>query len=355
VRTPAKAFLAVFPLALAAVALAVPSAGAISREPIRVLHAELTGQRLPAAHRSSRRGKALAARLARVATRENPSLGAIASSAYGSAELAEVESILRGLDHGAELAQLSVYVATPEEIATICGATVIACYRPEGDEMIVSGLDRTLGGVPRAFAIAHEYGHHIANSQEGGAIAPLGGGTIRWATYERVCQLTRANRLFPGNQAGHYWENPEEAFAETYATLADPTDRVSWQFTDLLRPTPASLAKLQADVAHPWSGPVSQTWLDTLTADEGPGQTFGAERKIKTPLDGSVEVTLSAPAGTALVAELRDESGDRVLTSARTDPEGSLALRYSNCGHDDLRLVLRGPAASEISATISHP
>jgi hypothetical protein len=88
----------------------------------------------------------------------------------------------------------------------------------------------------------------------------------RWATYERVCQLTRRGRLFPGNQGAHYWQDPEEAFAQSYARLNRPDDRVSWQYTPLLRPTPAALAKIHADVAHPWSGPVEATWDGSVTA-----------------------------------------------------------------------------------------
>ena len=174
------------------------------------------------------------------------------------------------------MSTLNVYVATPAEIREACGSTVVACYVPSEATMVVSGIDRPVAGVPRDFAIAHEYGHHIANSRQSSALPALEAGTIRWATYERVCQLTRAGKLFPGNQGAHYWEDPEEAFAQSYANLNRPTAGVSWQYTALLRPTAASLAKIHADVSRPWSGPVTSTWSSSVApqpANVHPGRS----------------------------------------------------------------------------------
>ncbi|MBK5219995.1 MAG: hypothetical protein JJE35_09450, partial [Thermoleophilia bacterium] len=190
----------------------------------------------------------------------------ISSSAYGPEVTEPIAATLRGLEHGPELALLSVYVATPDEIASICGATVIACYLPDQMEMVVSGVDRAIAGVPREFAIAHEYGHHIVNTQRSDLSPAIESGTIRWATYERVCQFTRARKLYPGDQGSHYWQNPEEAFAQSYAHLNDPASRVSWQYTSLLRPSATSLAKIEADVTRPWQGPVSSTLAGNLAA-----------------------------------------------------------------------------------------
>jgi hypothetical protein len=330
-------------------------ADAATREPLSVLRAELAGKATPPPL-PRRRATALAARLWRSSRPLTGAPESVTSTYYGEPVLEEVTRALGRLDHGSELGLLSVYVATPQEIAETCGVTVIACYLPSDDEMVVSGENRSVEGVPRALAIAHEYGHHIANMERGGPISPMQAGTIRWATYERVCQLSRARRLFPGNQASHYWEDPEEAFAESYARLADPHQRVSWQYTDLLRPTAASLAKIQADIEQPWSGPVSEAWRGSVGAGPGPGAEE-TRRKIPTPLDGTVEVSVASSPGTALAVILRTAEGHRVVAHGLTDPEGNARLAYANCGHGALQLTVRGSggATSDFSSSILRP
>ena len=368
-------------LALGAAALAAlaPASPAATREPLR--DALSVARRFDRAQESSIRPDATALRaMVRRSSRRYASAADefhISSDAYGPAEVESVAAVLRSLDHGPEMAQLSVFVATPEEVREACGDEVIACYFPLVDEMVVSGVDRPVDGVPRDFAIAHEYGHHIANTRPGAALPAIEAGTPRWATYERVCQLTRRGRLFPGNQGAHYWQDPEEAFAQSYARLTRPSDRVSWQYTPLLRPTATALAKVHADVAHPWTGPVGSSWRGSLaghpaTAASATGVSAGpvgigaghvvgapssvASRAIPTPLDGPVSVSLQAPAGARLVATLRDPTDGRPLARAATDPSGSTDLSFSNCGHAALRLEVRatsGPA--DFQAAIARP
>ena len=303
----------------------------------------------------------------------------ISSAHYGPAEVESVAATLRSLDHGPEIAELSVYVATPEEISSLCGATVVACYVPAGMEMIVSGVDRPVDGVPRDFAIAHEYGHHIANTRgASGPFQPLDAGTIRWATYERVCQLTRQHRLFPGNQGAHYWQDPEEAFAQSYAHLSRPQDGVSWQYTSLLAPDPTALAKIHADVAHPWQGPVTRKWSGLVSASPrrpGPGHTvrrgraglagghsvgprpWVAGRLLRTPLDGAVSLTVEANGDSPLQVEMLDPSDGRVLARGVASPGAPASLGFTNCGRSAIRLQVRnlGGGESGFSASVSRP
>jgi hypothetical protein len=370
------ASLALIALALAAFA---PTSSAATREPLR--------KALPGARHRPRayddvvrlRPAALRAMVRRSAQRYTSAANEfrISTDSYGPAEVESVAAVLRSLDHGPEMAQLSVFVATPEELREACGAEVLACYFPSVDEMVVSGLDRPVDGVPRDFAIAHEYGHHVANTRPGAALPAIEAGTPRWATYERVCQLARRGRLFPGNQGAHYWQDPEEAFAQSYARLNRPEDSVSWQYTPLLRPTVAALAKIHADVAHPLTGPVESSWRETLAgppaapnpaagvrADEigvGTARALGhlpwvASRLVRTPLDGPVTIALRAPEGAGLSLSLRDPEHGRVLARAAAAPDGSAHLSYPNCGHAALRLEVRATGGpTSFQATIARP
>ncbi len=361
--------------------LCLPVAGqAGTREPLALARAALRdpGAAIDAVTHPSPRALAAAERHRNRAVAAAAGGVRITSTSYGADEMASIAAVLQRLDHGAELAQLSVYVATPAEISEICGATVVACYLPSEMEMVVSGLDRPVAGVPRDFAIAHEYGHHIANSQAGVAAAPIDVGTIRWATYERVCQFTRSHKLFPGDQGAHYWEDPEEAFAESYAHLNEPASRVSWQYTPLLAPSSASLAKIRADVVHPWSGPVSANISGTVaepaplppphrvTAGAGAGLDSAvvagtppwiATQEIRTPLDGTVSVSVQAPPGVELAVALRsDEAGGEALARGVGPAGGTIELAYANCGRSSLTLEVRSiHGAGPFQATVVRP
>jgi hypothetical protein len=372
-------------VALAAALSAPATASAATREPLSLYREELRDPSagLAASARTDPRALARAEAAAATVVPGEPGAPQVSSDAYGPEEVGSVLAALEALPHGPELARLSVLVATPGELTSICGEGVLACYFPGEEEMVVSGEAGSAGGVPRDFAIAHEYGHHIANAAEQAAaasgntpLAPLAAGTLRWATYERVCQLTRAGRLFPGDQGAHYWEDPEEAFAETYAELADPAGAVPWQFTPLLAPSRASLEKVRADLLRPWSGPVSRTVAGELAAPPahrpvapagaGP-ESIGAaavvgippwevRRTLETPLDGDVAVALTAPATAAVNFSLRDRGTGRVLAHGRAEPGQSREISYSNCGRDDLSLVVRSVhGAGTFEAIVRRP
>ena len=316
-----------------------PSSLASTREPLREA---FTAPSLPGgaefeARPSSRALRALESSRRQVEAGEEGAQ--ISSSAYGPEQMAEVASVLGGLVHGPELDRLSVYLATPTELEQVCGATVVACYSPSRREMFVAGEDRSVAGVSREFAIAHEYGHHIANSQRGDLLAPMQGGTIRWATHERVCQLTRAGKLYPGDQDAHYWENPEEAFAQSYAYLNNPT-RMPWQYASFLRPTLQSFLEIRADVLSPWQGPTKEVWSGITDASRS------ASRILRTELDGMVSANLEAPSGDALSIGLRDPFSRQVLARSDAKEGGGAAIAFANCGRRELLLEVLGPEPS---------
>jgi hypothetical protein len=351
------------------------SAAAATREPVSILNAALNGEAVepPAESSTATTDARSVAKASEAAASAAP---IVSSTAYGLAQTEAVGRTIAGLDHGPELADQHIFVATPEEVTSRCGEGVIACYFPAASEMVVSGTGGARGGVPREFAIAHEYGHVIANSQTSPIGAAIDSGTIRWATYERVCQLSRAGVLYPGNQGGHYWQDPEEAFAETYAQLADPTAAVSWQFSPYLAPTPASLAMARADVAHPWSGPRTTSWDDTVAAPpaRAPVRRWGTGRAaissatsfgpppgtvvktLATPLDGEVDVDMATAPSTPVVVQLVDPGTGVVLARAATDAGGEAKLSFQNCGHESLQVMVRSSAAAAaFEAQLTRP
>jgi hypothetical protein len=217
----------------------------------------------------------------------------MSSTYYSEDQMQGIANVLGGLVHGQEMNSLSVYVATPEEISYICGAGALACYAPASNEMIVSGQDGSAYGVPRDYTIAHEYGHHIANNQINAPWTAIDTGAKRWATYTHVCQGVRKGDLFPGDEDVHYWDNPGEAFAETNAHLNYPTVNVPWGYSFPLRPSQGSTQRLRADILAPWTQPTTVTWNGSLW----PERRNPATRRFATPLDGTVDIDLSGPAG----------------------------------------------------------
>jgi hypothetical protein len=214
-----------------------------------------------------------------------------ASTYYPESEILEVVGVLGTLIHGREMNTVSVYLATEDELAAFCGSGFAACYAPSDDRIVVPGSDEPVAGVPREHLIAHEYGHHIANHRINGPWWPaLYGGAKRWATYERVCEEAHQGRLYPGDSGTHYWENPGEGFAESYARLNFPELGLAWNYTPLLEPDAGALARLAADVSRPWEGRRTRTWRRSFGHRQG-----RAVRTFRTPLDGRLTVKLAAP------------------------------------------------------------
>jgi hypothetical protein len=217
----------------------------------------------------------------------------MSSAYYSTAQMQSIADVLGGLVHGDEMNALSVYVASPDELTSICGSGALACYAPSISEMVVSGDDGSSFGVPRDFTIAHEYGHHIANNRDNAPWTAIDTGAKRWATYEHVCQRTRQAQLFPGDEDAHYWDNPGEAFAETNAHMNFPAVSVPWGYSELLQPTQASMTRLRSDIASPWTGPTTVAWSGSMW----PGRRKPAEHSFSTPLDGQVQIQLNGPEG----------------------------------------------------------
>ena len=285
----------------------------------------------------------------------------VASLAYDRAQVAPLVSDVSSLPHGPELAQLQLYAANGEEEALLCGEGTMACYDPVSERMVVSAETEEVDGISRASVIAHEYGHHIANNRAGGIWSAFDAGTLRWSTYERVCERQREGLAFPGNEGLHYWENPGEAFAQSYSQLVDPQS--TWNYSPLFAPDPTALQKLREDVVDPVE-PTETTWTHDESDNAGPAgigdaialDPTGTATELRVPYDGRIRVRLHPTAGSFHLALVDPVTG---ATVAEADPGagGVTRLRYADCGQRTLTLVSkpRGPVDASFTASIRVP
>ena len=158
-----------------------------------------------------------------------------------AADPGAIASFIGTLLHGSEVNVLTVQLDTPRQIEYDCGIGAAACYFTGRDRIILSGDESFASdGASRDFVLAHEYGHHVAQHRR--APAPFGPavdwGTTHWATYKNVCQGQRSRRLFPGNEGFHYFEDPGEAYAESFAYIRFPDAPQGWAWVDSLKPNP---------------------------------------------------------------------------------------------------------------------
>jgi hypothetical protein len=255
--------------------------------------------------------------------------------------------------HGAEVNLLTVQLDTEFELGFDCGFEALACYF-DGESRIVIGGDAELApdGASREFVLAHEYGHHVAAHR---AVPPpfpaaIDWGTERWASVEEVCRGNRTGAYFPGDAEGRYYEDPGEAFAETFAFNRFPGAGVKWAWTPALRPTPASLQALREDTLRPWRGRTSFTISGRLP------RNGAVVREFRTPHDGRVSIAPVGQAGLGYELVLRNGAG-KPLRSARQGLSPGHRLDYTVCGHSRLRVAVRatGRPGKRFELTVQRP
>lgn len=159
----------------------------------------------------------------------------------------EVITFVKSMPHGPEMRKLHLRLVGPQALGRRCEGEVEGCYEPE-TFTILAPLAPTVDGLTREEIIAHEYGHHLSANRPGGAY-----GTPRWDLVEHVCELTHLGEIFPGaDNEPRYWANPEEAFAESYASMVIPSIAERWPFAPVLAPTESSLTAIRLDIERPW-------------------------------------------------------------------------------------------------------
>jgi hypothetical protein len=240
---------------------------------------------------------------------------------------------LDSLLHGKELNNLRVYVATPSEMAHFCGGQSAACFIPNEGRIYIVGQE-SFGGFPTTYVLAHEYGHRIEAKRRNPPFpgGPLAWGTKRWASVEGVCRGTVDGRYAPGNEGRYYFENPGEAFAESYAWSQFGSGIVEWRWAPSLHPNAAAYAAIRSDVLDPWAPELLER-EGQLTSNRA-RHTYMLQAKG----DGRVQVTMTGSGGLDL--GLFDSRG-RLLAVAAGHSSNE-RLNYVVCGDRDLRLVVLG-------------
>jgi hypothetical protein len=249
-----------------------------------------------------------------------------------------VADFIGTLPHGDEVSLLTVQLDTEYQLSYDCGFGAEACYFSGENRIVIGGYENIDGDEAGFdFILAHEYGHHVAQHRE---MAPpfrsaIDWGTERWASVEDVCRGRRERKLFPGNEGSHYFEDPGEAFAESFAHLRFPEARVAWRYAPSLRPTPASLRAIREDTLSPWQGRTSITLSGRLPA-RGEG---AAVESLRTPLDGTVSLRPSSLSAHGYALALRSRAG-RLLRSTHHGFGLRHELDYTVCGQKKLDVVI---------------
>ena len=253
-----------------------------------------------------------------------------------------VAHLLGGFVHGSELNSLKVLLAGSQHLRNLCGGGVASCYYPSHDRIVTNGRD--------PYVLAHEYGHHVARHRSDFPWYAENYGTKRWSTYEQICDGVRHHRYYPGNQFAHYYDDPGESFAESFAILNYPSRPYGWGFNSALDPDATALRKIKRDVLDPWRNDRPPVQWSAALGDSQPAATTS----VGIPLDGRVSVSLEGPDGAEYDLALLAPGGDELARSNQAGADDT--VRYNACSVRRARVrVLRESGSGPFTAQIRVP
>ncbi len=264
-----------------------------------------------------------------------------------------VASAIGTFIHGPEVNLLTVQLDTPFQLGFDCGFEAQSCYFGGENKIVLSGdADPAPDKASRDFVLAHEYGHHVAQHRDMPAPFPtaINWGTERWSSVENVCKGHRAGAFFPGDEGTHYYEDPGEAFAESFAFNRFPQAAVKWAWAPALHPSAASLQALRDDTLRPWLGRHSFTVSGRVPRHGALVQEF------RTPFDGKVSIGPAGDRKLGYELTIRNRSG-KTLRSSREGVTFRHRLDYTVCGQSRLRVAVQatGRAGKPFELTIQRP
>jgi hypothetical protein len=236
------------------------------------------------------------------------------------------------LTHGAELAQLTAYILTVDEVQQVCGSQALGCYAR--DELVAPG-EEAFDTTPEE-VVRHEYGHHIAFHRLNAPWDAIDWGPKRWSSSANVCALVGRKQAYPGDEGTNYTRNPGEAWAEVYRIMDERKAGItigSWSIIDsTFFPNDTQVAAAEQDVVRPWTAPR----VLSFTRVFGKNTARVWQIPIATPLDGNLRLSATVPAGGTVEVAL--VAGDRkaVLKRAQWASQRVKRLDTSVCGQRSL-------------------
>jgi hypothetical protein len=258
-------------------------------------------------------------------------------------------NFLGTLPHGNEISLLTVDEVTPAvggvggEMLLYCGdSNALSCYFPDENRMVISGHDFTDPGdnATRDYVMAHEYGHHLANHRSNAPFAnpAVDWGPKRWASFAGVCRGVASGRYVPGAEdAAHYYFNPGEAWAESYAKNAFPSLPVPWEWPAFPDPhTAGGFAAIQRDALDPWSGPTPDMRRGRFPRRRRPHRKV---KQFQVPNDGNFTVTLNGTRRANLDLRLRGPDGTLIAESSTPGSREQIGVRV--CGERRFTAIVR--------------
>jgi hypothetical protein len=189
------------------------------------------------------------------------------------ADVAGYTAVLDGLQHGAEISDVTVTIVPQSSIATECDSGAVACYRWSSRGRAVMFVPNLPPAQVRG-SLAHEYGHHVDATRPHLQGAKGLDGTAGWWQARGMAAL-----LAQGQVAWDYslgWDHSiAEIFAEDYklTNILGETSQIRW----LGAPSAVVSDAIRADLAGATVTPVppAQAPLPPPSAT-GPAPASGA-------------------------------------------------------------------------------
>jgi hypothetical protein len=260
---------------------------------------------------------------------------------------------LTKLTHGPEIAALTTYVATLDEVQQLCGAQALGCY--SGNSMVALGESAIDGTTPEE-VVRHEYGHHIAFHRLNTPWRAVEWGPKNWASSATVCSRVSRGEAFPGNEGSNYAQNPGEAWAETYRLMEERKAGIttgSWHIVaPSFYPDEPAFQAAERDVVQPWTA--GRTAVFRRTFGKGTQKVWWIP--LSTPLDGDLQVTATVPNGGVHDVALVAANRRTVVRRAQWVGQRAKRLASTVCGRRSFFVrVIRSGALGRVNVSVSTP